>query len=75
MYDLMCGMNIITDSAPPPKREKSIRLTEELRSMKSGQSVIVDPEVALALASYMRYHGKETRRKKVQGFKIQVWVI
>ena len=43
--------------------------------MKSGQSVIVDPEVALALASYMRYHGKETRRKKVQGFKIQVWVI
>ena len=71
----MWRMKILTNCPPPPKRNKNARLTDELKSMKSGQSVVVEPEVALALVAYKRYHGEESRRKSVDGGKVQVWII
>jgi len=65
----------INGSIPPQKVQKSARLTDELRSMQPGQSVILDKPTAAALISHIRYFGGEARRHTISPNKVQVWRI
>ena len=67
-------MRILKDE-PPPKKNREKRITDEMRDLKSGQSVVLDLKTAYALSAHFRYVGKESRRASVGENKVQVWVI
>ena len=66
-------MDIHNDVPPPAKRERTPRMTDEIRAMKPGQSVITCPDTARAIHAYFRYHGIETVRRTVDVGKVQTW--
>lgn len=67
-------MNILKDP-PPPRRNKENRLTEEMKNLQPGESVIVCPKTARCIAAYFRYHGRLAQTSKVSETEIQVWVL
>ncbi len=66
---------LILNTPPPPARVRKDRLTDELRGLISGQSVITDEATAMALAAHFRYRKMQTRRQAIGEGKIQTWVI
>jgi len=67
-------MKIHTDP-PPPRRNRTDRLTDQMRNLKPGQSVIVCPKTAHCLAMHLRYKGMESRRQKIDTNNVQVWAV
>lgn len=68
-------MNIFTTDPPPPTRERVFRLTDELKQIQRGQSVVLDSETAYCLASFIRYHGGTVRRKKLPNGRLKIWSV
>lgn len=67
-------MDIHTDP-PPKKRQWKPRLTDAMRDLKPGQSVIVDHKTARCIAAYMRYNGKDTCLQTVSETTSQIWIL
>lgn len=65
----------IRNDPPPPKRIREPRLTDAMKALKPGQSVVVCPKTAHCLAAYLRYHGLESRRATVSKNQVQVWAL
>lgn len=51
--------------APPIRRHKK-RVTDEMKALLPGQSVVVRPEVAMCLRDYGRRNGWEVTTAKVR---------
>lgn len=65
---------IVEDSVPmPPQTEYRGRLTEELRSLKPGQSVLVDRPTASALINWLKRRGMKAIQRKEEDGSIRVW--
>ncbi len=60
--------------APEPKRWGN-RLTESLKAMLPGDSVLLDRKIAAALRAYGRYHQWEMTQREETGGKVRVWKI
>lgn len=67
-------MEILSTPAPKPRERKS-RLTDEIRNLKPGQSVIVDPKTARCAVAHIKYSGGVAVQQKKADGKIQVWMI
>jgi len=65
----------IYNTPPPPPRTKTARLTEEMKALLPGQSVIVDEKTALCIAAFYKYNGKRTTRRAIADGKFQIWII
>jgi hypothetical protein len=69
-------MIVIEEGIPVPEgrvgRSQERRLTEELKAMKAGQSVLLDRLQALSVYCYFKRRGIGTVRKAENG-KIRVW--
>jgi hypothetical protein len=79
---LECFLNLlkflpmeIHNNPPPKKRQWNPRLTNEMRDLKPGQSVIVDPKTARCIAAYMRYNGAETCIQTISEKSVQIWIL
>lgn len=65
----------IYNDPPPEKRTKQPRITNEMRQLKPGQSVIVDPKTAACIASYMRYNSRDTSRQTIGKNLVRIWIL
>ena len=66
-------MNVIFVSNPPKKREKRRRLTPLLKSIKPGQTVVLDAATARCLYNFIRYNGGDAVQKRLGPDEVQVW--
>lgn len=64
---------LTTDIPPPPKRNKTRRLTESMKAMQPGQSAAYAPEVARCLQAYGLHVGWDVRTKKQPDGLVRVW--
>ncbi len=66
-------MDILTTPAPKPRPRKK-RITNEIRNMKPGESVVVDANTARCIVAHFRYHERTAVQRKTEDGKIQVWL-
>ena len=64
-----------TDMDAPSKRLRQDRMTDELRNMVKGQSVVVPNAIARCASQYHRYHGRDVVQQNVSDTETQIWII
>ena len=59
--------------APPEKAKRNRRITEEMKKMQPGHSILVSSEVMPCLISYGRRSSWETRRSAQPDGGYRIW--
>lgn len=73
-YDFVVGMEILT-TPPPEPRIVVQRLTESIRSLQPGQSVILDTKTARCAVEHFRYRGFKVTQRTQEDGRVQIWVL
>lgn len=67
-------MKIITSPSPPP-RKREARLTDAIRNLKPGQSIIADRATARCAIAHYRYRGIKTVQRELPDRQLQIWIL
>ena len=62
-----------SDIEPPPVRTITKRLTEELKGIQPGQSVLLDKPTALCLIEHLKGRGFKSTRRTEENALVRVW--
>ena len=69
------NFEIVETADVPVRRKYSMRLTDEIRGMRVGQSLIGEFAVVNCATAHFRRRGVRTTRKRLEDGRFQLWLI